>query len=645
MAVTSVVHPPSQYSLNTTSQKQGPKKGKDEDTLKLSLVAAERISSLKRQYESMPSNDLKRGISNDESKLSVLKGKILAGTFDLQAYNKNLEAVRASHNHTTTQLAKTLSEEGKALLLELTRGIQNPPTAAAVASASAAAVGYRSTPMQSTLVSAPVSATMSATASPNVPSHTSRILRLAGHLFPPPPSAASAISTATCAGTAVDKNLDQKDNDEVAAALATMSPEQLLAFQEKEQIQANKILKERVLKTRIKDFLVNASVSKDRFILAIDGGGIRGIIPARVMAYIEDKVRKPIHQLFDLVAGTSTGAILALASACPYKKTGTPRAAVHYSSIYKDNAASIFNQPSLVKTALSAAASAAISFGLSKISRFHDRSWNTPLAIGMGGIVGMGSYWYGRPLLVEKYDRSGLDKVLVDYFGDETLGQLQTDVLIPTYSLGNREPWICDSSGDSSWVSNFINLYHKDRAVKDIAAATSAAPSYFAPYEMTITDRSVVKLLEGQRKLKFIDGGLAYNNPAFLAYVKAKNCWSSLDRIHLLSLGTGYWAKSPDFNIGLGPVKGGKALVGLAALETLFQCQSLSCHRYLNEFEARATGGDPQFVQYLRVDTQLSSGLPLDSLESVDELVKWGDEIAHSTDPFLTKLIDIKGKG
>src|ERR687887_2923433 len=46
-------------------------------------------------------------------------------------------------------------------------------------------------------------------------------------------------------------------------------------------------------------------------VLAIDGGGIRGLIPALVLAEIERRTQRPIARLFDLVAGTSTGAILA----------------------------------------------------------------------------------------------------------------------------------------------------------------------------------------------------------------------------------------------------------------------------------------------------------------------------------------------
>ena len=46
-------------------------------------------------------------------------------------------------------------------------------------------------------------------------------------------------------------------------------------------------------------------------ILSLDGGGIRGIIPARILTTIEDKTKRPIADMFDLIASTSTGGILA----------------------------------------------------------------------------------------------------------------------------------------------------------------------------------------------------------------------------------------------------------------------------------------------------------------------------------------------
>ena len=57
-------------------------------------------------------------------------------------------------------------------------------------------------------------------------------------------------------------------------------------------------------------------------ILAIDGGGIRGLIPALVLAEIEQRTGRPISSLFDLVAGTSTGAIIACGLTRPQPDAG-----------------------------------------------------------------------------------------------------------------------------------------------------------------------------------------------------------------------------------------------------------------------------------------------------------------------------------
>ena len=60
-------------------------------------------------------------------------------------------------------------------------------------------------------------------------------------------------------------------------------------------------------------------------VLALDGGGIRGVIPATVLAEIENKTGKRIAEMFDLIAGTSTGGILALALATRTQTTHRSR--------------------------------------------------------------------------------------------------------------------------------------------------------------------------------------------------------------------------------------------------------------------------------------------------------------------------------
>ena len=64
-------------------------------------------------------------------------------------------------------------------------------------------------------------------------------------------------------------------------------------------------------------------------VLAIDGGGIRGLIPALVLAEIESRSGRPVAEFFDLVAGTSTGAIIACALTQPDSMTAAQAAAIY----------------------------------------------------------------------------------------------------------------------------------------------------------------------------------------------------------------------------------------------------------------------------------------------------------------------------
>jgi patatin-like phospholipase/acyl hydrolase len=83
----------------------------------------------------------------------------------------------------------------------------------------------------------------------------------------------------------------------------------------------------------------------------IDGGGIRGIVPAMMLAEIERRTEKPIAQLFDSVDGTSTGGIIALGLTIP-KCPGAPLySARHYVELYGKLGGRIFSR-SLARTML-----------------------------------------------------------------------------------------------------------------------------------------------------------------------------------------------------------------------------------------------------------------------------------------------------
>jgi predicted acylesterase/phospholipase RssA len=217
-------------------------------------------------------------------------------------------------------------------------------------------------------------------------------------------------------------------------------------------------------------------------VLALDGGGIRGVIPAMVLAEIERRTRARIAELFDLIAGTSTGGILALLLAKPARGGKPQFAASDVVELYEKEGRRIF-----------------------------DRSlWHRFIAL--------------ENLLDEKYPADGLEAVLDRYFGGAMLSQAATEVLVTAYELETREPWFF-----ARWKARDATRKGWDFPMKDIARATSAAPTYFEPYELERT----------RPPGGLVDGGIFANNPAMCGWVEARKLHPETDDVLVVSLGTG----------------------------------------------------------------------------------------------------------
>jgi patatin-like phospholipase/acyl hydrolase len=212
-------------------------------------------------------------------------------------------------------------------------------------------------------------------------------------------------------------------------------------------------------------------------ILSIDGGGIRGIIPASVLAEIELITGKPAAKIFDLIAGTSTGGMLSLGLNIP-DETGSPRnSAASMRELYETKGREIFQKTLWRK--------------LSSMSGYIDT----------------------------EYGHKFLEGILDQYMGDYTFSESITKSLVTSYDLGNREPFIF-----RSWEDKFQQVL-----MKDAGRATSAAPTYFEPAVLNI---------EGVEHT-LIDGGVFLNNPALSAYLEAVSIFPDEDEFLLISLGTG----------------------------------------------------------------------------------------------------------
>jgi len=215
-------------------------------------------------------------------------------------------------------------------------------------------------------------------------------------------------------------------------------------------------------------------------ILSIDGGGIRGIFPAAVLAGLEERYLggHSIARYFDLVAGTSTGGIIALGLAAGLT-------AGNLRQLYIERGNEIF----------------------------------PPHGPGVIGRLGRGlSAW--RRYLRYSYDQAALARVLTESLGERKLGSAGVRLCIPSFEGVHGEVYI------------FKTPHHPDfrkdlnEPMLKVALATSAAPTYYRP----LRDAGYT----------FIDGGVWANNPIMIALTEALTSFDvRRERIRILSLGCG----------------------------------------------------------------------------------------------------------
>ena len=225
-------------------------------------------------------------------------------------------------------------------------------------------------------------------------------------------------------------------------------------------------------------------------VLCIDGGGIRGLIPALVLSEIERRTGRRTAELVDLVAGTSTGGILACALTRPGPDGRPLYSADELAGIYVEEGPRIFHRGLLKRI-------------------FSVEGW-----------------------IDERYDDSGLEAALARYLGDARLSEALTDVLVTAYEIQDRFAFFFRSA-------HARNDATYDFSLVQVARATAAAPSYFEPAEVT----DVV----GARTYPLIDGGVFAVNPSMCAFADVVAAGRESELQLMLSLGTGEHTRAYTF--------------------------------------------------------------------------------------------------
>jgi patatin-like phospholipase/acyl hydrolase len=210
-------------------------------------------------------------------------------------------------------------------------------------------------------------------------------------------------------------------------------------------------------------------------ILSLDGGGIKGLFAATVLDRLQEAYPALIDNV-DLIAGTSTGGIIALGLA----DGKTP---AEIATLYRDHADTIFD----------------------------DNLWDD--LIDLGKAVGA------------DYSNKGLRRELVKQFGDRKLGQLEKRVLVPTFDLDAPET----RGRPRAWKPKFFHNYpgrdsDRDESVVDVALRTSAAPTYFPAHQGYVDGGVVANNPSMAAVAQALDGRAAGER---------------LDDLVLLSVGTG----------------------------------------------------------------------------------------------------------
>ena len=213
-------------------------------------------------------------------------------------------------------------------------------------------------------------------------------------------------------------------------------------------------------------------------ILSLDGGGIRGVFPAAFLARLEEHLDHPIGHYFDLIAGTSTGGIIAIGLGL-----GLPARVIL--QLYAEQGPAIFDQ-----------------------EHGAIENWLRQKVRGMAH------------LFVTKHSSEPLRRALDGVLGQRRLGESRTRLVIPAWHPVLERVYIYKTAHHARLETDY-----KQPAI-DAAMATAAAPTFLKPH---MTESAV----------ELIDGGVWANNPIGVAAIEAIGVlgWPG-DKLEILSIGT-----------------------------------------------------------------------------------------------------------
>lgn len=314
--------------------------------------------------------------------------------------------------------------------------------------------------------------------------------------------------------------------------------------------------------------------------LSIDGGGIRGLIPALLLEELSKRLSKPLYHYFDYIGGTSIGGILALGLTAPnLEGEGKPL-------LSPSDLVALFDRGGEI-------------FPSEKVTR----SYFNPLRL-----------WDGlryltteaRATVVSRYDPQGLVSLLKEKLGKKAyLHQALTNTLVTSVDIEHSRPqtYLFDSRN----ATKFYSTEEASIPLWEVGRSTSAAPTYFPAYNLSIENKHG-RFIE---KHKLIDGGLWVNNPSVLvarslfSWASEEFMFASPKNIVMLSLGTGYGEEGKRL-----PERAGLLTAAAPVIDTLMNVSSFGAHEAMQELLGKRN--------YLRVNPKLKGEIKLDETDPTE---------------------------
>jgi patatin-like phospholipase/acyl hydrolase len=331
-------------------------------------------------------------------------------------------------------------------------------------------------------------------------------------------------------------------------------------------------------------------VTKPKRILSLDGGGVRGLIPATIMVSFEQKLQKHsgrsdarISDYFDLIAGNSTGGVLTGIYLCPGvdDKTRPRYSAQDAVDLYMQHGEKIFDK----------SVGRRLQSGFGLLNSFYD-----------------GDYWKG---LIESY------------VGTLTIKELVGPCLILSYDVQRKKAMFFTSANAHRPEKNFVGA--------DVLRATSALPIAFDPAQVTSESGEVYTL---------VDGLVFANNPSVCAVVETLKTYPGIgiEDTLVLSLGTAVDSRSLHFQ----QVKHWGVLQWIRPFMTIMYNATAQIADHQMKVLFKDAG---RLENYLRVDTDLETApvkvnndMDDASKSNMADLVKLGQRVAEQFDKKLDHM-------